>query len=354
MGKDIDRYQNAVSSEFNKELRRFHIQAGRPTLKEIENLSERLPGTRHLPHSTVSDILKGRRARIPEWEWLRSFVTVCRAHAEQTHACLDQLATVDDWRRRWYVAQLACVETAPLPVQTPGTGEARTAGRRRKSRRARPGGDELAGRAAMLALTRYGHRMSWLQEYREVVPDWLEPYLSLESVADLIRVYETAVVPELLQTEAYARAVIRLGHPGAGDAEIDRRVELRLRRQQQLRERGAVLWAIFDQDVFHRAGVPAEVTRTQIEALMAACERPDVTLQIMPADGGTAGGPIAILRFPDSELPDVVYLEQLTQGLYPKAPNDIDHCSQVLDRLGIEANKPAETVSTLKRILADM
>lgn len=349
MRKDIDRYQNAVSDEFSKRLRRFHILAGKPTLKEIEELSVDLPDIQDLRRSTVNDILQGKRTRIPEWKWLRSFVIVCRTHAERTDPSLGPLDTEEEWRREWRKAQIACVDTAPLPVQDPPP--ARTSGRLQKSRRKRQDRDEPAGRAAMLALTRRGHLMSWLRDYRDLVPDWFVPYLSLESAASRIRVYETTVVPDLLQTEAYARAVIRLEHPGADAAELDRRVELRLRRQRESRERDAVLWAVVDEDVLRHPGVPGSVMRDQIEALVTAGGRPGVTLQVMPSGDGTAGGPITLLRFPMSELPDVVYLEQVTGGLYPQAPNDVHHYSQVLDRLGIEANKPAETTSILKRML---
>lgn len=147
--------------------------------------------------------------------------------------------------------------------------------------------------------------MSWPRDCRDVVPDRFEPYLYLESAASRIRTYTTTVVPELLQTETYARAVIRLDHPGAGTVEIDRRVELRLRRQRELRERDAVLGAIFDEDALRHPAVPAPVMRAQVDALITAGERPDVTLQIMPSGDDTAGGPVTILRFPMSELPDV-------------------------------------------------
>lgn len=320
--------QNALSRHFIDELQRYRIQAGRPPLKEMERLSKRLDGVRVLPHSTVNDILRGKRTRLPELPFVLSFVAVCRAHAERTDARLDELATIHEWRQRWIETNSAYQAMAVSPVNA-------------------------AGLAAVLALAGYAPVLGWWQPYREVVPPWAETYLSLEPAAALIRVYETSAVPDLLQTEEYARAVIARDHPGADPAEIEHRVELRMHRQRILRGHDATtLWAIVDEGALRRTDLPAAVVRGQVARLLDAARWPNVTLQVTPAGGATAGGPITILRFLERELPDVVYLEQVTGGLYPDEPDTVHHYAKVVDRLGIEADKPAKTIKTLEEIAA--
>jgi hypothetical protein len=113
------------------------------------------------------------------------------------------------------------------------------------------------------------------------------------------------------------------------------------------------VWAIIDERALRHPHVPAATMRAQLEHLIEVGECPDVTVQVMPAGRATAGGPITILRFPRHELPDVVYLDQLTGGLYPDRPEDVHHYGQVLDRLGVEASKGDPAATVLRRILAD-
>lgn len=216
---------------------------------------------------------------------------------------------------------------------------------------------EDARHANVLALAAWAKDLCWWHDYRDVVPGWFETYLSLEPAARLIRGYETHFVPGLLQTEEYAHAVIRHGHVGAPAAELRRRVDLRMRRQQILRRPDpARLWAIIDEAAFRRWPGSAATMRRQIRCLIDISERPNVTIQVMPVsvDGyAVAGGSITLLRSPGREFPDVVYLEQLTSALYLGKPDDIHHYSKVLNRLGIEAEEPAATAGIFHRILTE-
>ncbi len=223
--------------------------------------------------------------------------------------------------------------------------------------RVRDGDSEDARRVSVLALTRRADVLGWWHGYRDVVPGWFEIYLSLEPAASLIRSYETQFIPGLLQTEAYAEAVIQLGHGDAPTAQIRRHVELRMRRQQILRRPGSPrLWAIIEEAALRRAPISAAAMRAQIKHLIDVSERPNVALQVMPASAGgqAAGGPIAILRFPEPELPDVVYLEQLTGALYPGEPADIQHYSLAMNRVVVEAAEPAAATAILHRILNEI
>jgi transcriptional regulator with XRE-family HTH domain len=195
--------------------------------------------------------------------------------------------------------------------------------------------------ATMLALAKYANAGGWWQEYADVVPAWLEHYLDLERAASLIRTYEVACVPGLLQTADYARAVLRSGHPDAPEAEVERRVELRLRRQQVLyRDDPVRLWAVLDETVLRRPVGGSAVMRAQLAHLIEASRLPHVNIQVLPlsADGHAAGGSsVTMLRFSESELPDVVYLEPLLTAVYLNRPEDSARYRDVLDHLAAQA-----------------
>jgi hypothetical protein len=219
------------------------------------------------------------------------------------------------------------------------------------------GVDDADERDRLLALARQANSPGWWHRYGDVLPSWFQSYLGLEASAALIRTYEVQFVPGLLQTEGYARAVVELGHGRARPEEIDRRVALRMQRQAILdRSQPAQLWAVVDEAVLRRPIGGTEVMRTQLEALLDATSRPSVRLQIVPFNAGGhsgAGGAFTILRFPDRELPDVVYIEQLTSALYLDKRDDVEHYLAAMERLCVEADPPGSTADTLRRLLKD-
>lgn len=219
------------------------------------------------------------------------------------------------------------------------------------------GVDDPDERDRLRDLAREANSPGWWHRYGDVLPSWFQSYLGLEASAALIRTYEVQFVPGLLQTEGYARAVVRLGHGRARPEEIDRRVALRMQRQAILDRPGpAQLWAVVDEAVLRRPIGGTEVMRTQLEALLEATSRPTVRLQIVPFDAGghsAAGGAFTILRFPDQELPDVVYIEQLTSALYLDKRDDVEHYLAAMERLCVEADPPSGTADILRRLLKD-
>jgi hypothetical protein len=213
-------------------------------------------------------------------------------------------------------------------------------------------------REALLGLARQANNPGWWHHFGDILPSWFQSYLGLEAAASLIRTYEIQFVPGLLQTPEYARAVILLGHAGADADEIDRRVELRNQRQQILsRPDPPQLWAVIDEAALRRPIGGVEVMRRQIEALMEASKLPNVRLQIIPFHAGghaAAGGPFAILRFPEAELPDVVYVEQLTSAIYLDKRDDVDHYAIAMERLCIDAEPPSHTPEILEKLLHEV
>lgn len=220
------------------------------------------------------------------------------------------------------------------------------------------GVDDESEQAALLAVAREANQPGWWHPYGDLLATWFQYYLDLEAAASLIRSYEIQFVPGLLQTEAYARAVIVLGHGAATAEEVDRRVGLRMARKQLLdREHPPLLWAVIDEAVLRRPIGGPKVLRAQIEALIEACDRPGVRLQVVPFDAGghaAAGGAFTILRFPDQDLPDVVYLEHLTSALYLERREDVDRYAAAVGRLFIEAEPPARTPAILRTALLDL
>ncbi|MGP4046550.1 helix-turn-helix domain-containing protein [Streptomyces sp. 2A115] len=214
-----------------------------------------------------------------------------------------------------------------------------------------------AERATLLTLAEQANAPAWWQYYNDVVPAWMQAYLAAEQAASLIRCFEVQRVPGLLQTPDYARASVRLAHPGASAEEIDRRVALRTTRQRILhRQRPVQLWAVIDEAALRRPVGGISTMRAQLRHLIEICQLPQVTVQIMPfLVGGHAAeaGPVTVLRLPGGQLPDVVYLEQLATALYPDKPAEIECYWDVMNRLVVEAESPDETPTILHRVLQE-
>lgn len=209
-------------------------------------------------------------------------------------------------------------------------------------------------RDTMLALARQANRPGWWQPFNELIPPWFETFLGLEQAADVIRTYEVQFIPGLLQTPDYARAVIELGHGDAPSAQLERRVELRMRRQQILyRSEPVRLWAVIDEAALRRPIGGTAVMRAQLQHLVDISGLAHVTIQILPfrVGGHAAGGPIVLLRLPQSEIPDLVYLEQLTNAHYPDKPAEVDYYRHVLNRLVTQAEPATATTAILNEIM---
>ncbi|MGH3941824.1 MAG: DUF5753 domain-containing protein, partial [Pseudonocardiaceae bacterium] len=214
-------------------------------------------------------------------------------------------------------------------------------------------------REEFLALARQANAPGWWHQYGDILSSWFEVYLGLEQAASRIRTYEAQFIPGLLQTEEYARAVIRLSHTHGPIPDTERRVALRMARQELLTPSGpnaTTLWAVLDEAALRRPLGSREVMRTQLERLVELAEYPNITLQILPLRIGShaaAGGTFTVLRFPEPDLPDIVYIEQLTSALYLDKRQDIDKYLAVLENLCVQAMSPTETCEFIKKILTE-
>ncbi|GAA2981049.1 helix-turn-helix domain-containing protein [Kitasatospora sp. NPDC058063] len=206
-------------------------------------------------------------------------------------------------------------------------------------------------RATVLGLLRDANVSSWWHEYGDVLPGWFQNYLGLEEAAAEIRSYEVQFVHGLLQTADYARAVVTAGGHVHGPEEIERRVDVRLKRQAVLTaERAPQLVAVLDEAALRRPWGGPELMRGQLDRLLELGELPNVRLQVLPL--GNAGlsaesGAFTVLGFAEAELADVVYLEQFTTALYLDKPAEVAEYRHAMDDLVADSLSPEPTRNLL-------
>ena len=174
----------------------------------------------------------------------------------------------------------------------------------------------------------------------------------------LIRSFELQFVHGLFQTEDYAHAVTALGYGPASSDETERRVSLRMRRQEVLDGADPPrVWFVIDEAALRRPIGGRQVMRAQLKHLLEAAALPHVTIQVVPFRRGghaAAGGSFTILRFAAPDLPDVVYLEHLTSALYLDDLRDVDHYMEVMNVLSAEPHPPTATTRFLKEIIQEI
>ncbi|MFF2654474.1 helix-turn-helix domain-containing protein [Streptomyces sp. NPDC058045] len=208
---------------------------------------------------------------------------------------------------------------------------------------------------AFVSLAEEANKPGWWQRFHDILPNWFSMHVSLEGAASLIRSYEPHFVPGLLQTEAYARDVMRSGAVGQTRPEdIEGHVALRLQRQELLhRADSPRLWVVMDETVLRRPVGDTALMRAQIDHLLEMGELPHVTVQVSPfASGPHPGtyGPFVLFRFPMPELPDMVYSEYLTGAVYLDARAEVATHLEVMDRMAAHA----ATAHRTKEILRDL
>jgi transcriptional regulator with XRE-family HTH domain len=210
-------------------------------------------------------------------------------------------------------------------------------------------------RAALRELAIRANSPGWWHDYADVLPGWFDSYVGLEEAASEIRSYEVQFVPGLLQTEDYARGVVTISY--SNPKEISRRVNLRMARQLVLeRPEPPVLRMVLDEALLQRPIGGSRAMRTQIRHLIEMSQRPNITIQVVPFQAGghaAAGGAFSVLSFADFDVPDVVYLEQLSSAQYLDKPDVARGYLAVMDRLCADALTPAGSVRALRSMLKE-
>ncbi|MEO3787147.1 helix-turn-helix transcriptional regulator [Actinocorallia sp. B10E7] len=207
----------------------------------------------------------------------------------------------------------------------------------------------------IMKLAAAANRPGWWQAYNDLLPAWLATYLGLEEAASRLRSYCVQFVPELLQTEEYARALLASAHPRATPEELDRRVAITLRRQRAFfRPGGPRLWAVLDEAVLHRTVGDPGIHRRQLQHLLTL---KGVTLQVLPFSAGehpAQSGGFSLLRFPQPELGDIVYVQSLAGSTHHEKREEVDVHLQAMEYLCVAARTPersAELIADLVRLI---
>jgi hypothetical protein len=200
----------------------------------------------------------------------------------------------------------------------------------------------------LMQIAREARLKGWWQLYGSVLTG---AYVGLEAAADHIQAYEALVVPGLLQTEDYARAMIHAARPDIDAAEIDKRVRVRVSRQSLLSQDDPVhFWAVLDEAVLRRPIGGQSVMRRQLVHLATMCRLPNVTLQILPFGAGAhAGmdGAFTLLRYNDSTTQDIVFAAHAAGGLFLEKEDELQRYAFIFDHLRANAMRPDESIAMI-------
>jgi transcriptional regulator with XRE-family HTH domain len=215
-------------------------------------------------------------------------------------------------------------------------------------------GVDATEREQLLNLAEQANRPGWWHRFNDILPDWFQAYVGMEEAATSIRIYEPQFIPGLLQTPRYTAAVLTMCDIPISEAE--RHVILRKERQRRFTEGRVKLWAIIEETALRRPIGSREILLDQLRYLLSLTDRSNLTLQIIPFGRGGHAVPsgFTILRFGDSDLQDVAYLEHLTSALYFDKKSDVDRYLLAMERLSIVSAKPSETPVLLAAIIKQL
>jgi transcriptional regulator with XRE-family HTH domain len=214
---------------------------------------------------------------------------------------------------------------------------------------------DVAEREQMLSLASQANQPGWWHRYQDILPTWFQSYIGLEESAESIRSYDAQFVPGLLQTEEYTTAVLELGEFSL--EEMNRLVFLRKERQRRFTTGGLRLWAIIDEMALRRPVGGPDLMRAQLEYLLEISDRPGLTLQVTPFPSGGSylvPGSFSILSFATADLPDVVYVEQLTSAMYLDKPSDVDRYTAAMGKVSTTSSTPQRTKEFIRELLEPM
>jgi transcriptional regulator with XRE-family HTH domain len=206
--------------------------------------------------------------------------------------------------------------------------------------------------SSLMQMAKESRQQGWWNAFGDVP---YSVYIGFETAAASLRIYQSLIVPGLLQTRAYAEAVIAGSSPEVSAADVEKRVSVRMRRQDRIRgpEQPLRLWAVFDEAALRRVVGGKQIMREQLEHLLEVSELPHVTVQVLPFETGAhpgVTGQYAILEFPEESDSSVIYLEGVTSDLYLEKSEDVHNYSVMYEHLRAQAHNPEQT----RRFIADV
>ncbi|MFG1964771.1 helix-turn-helix domain-containing protein [Nonomuraea sp. NPDC049028] len=217
---------------------------------------------------------------------------------------------------------------------------------------------EQAQADAIIELARVAGEPDWWHQYSGAIPEWFQVYVALETSASHVLGYDSELVPGIMQTERYARAIMMTA-PGRGpDEEIEDQLKVRVSRQARLTGTNPLnLWAVLNESVIRRKVGGPDVMREQVERLVEIAQLRTVTLQVLPFEVGEHSamhGSFTILQFPPAHDPDKVYLEQQIGGIYTQKMQEVERYRLLFDDLRARALGPGETIAMLRSTITEL
>ncbi len=212
-------------------------------------------------------------------------------------------------------------------------------------------GADASLRSDLLAIAQGADNQGWLRPYHSALPEEYTAYISFEAEARSVRNYESLFIPGLLQTEAYARAVITGVLPGATKDQVDQRVQARTERQQLLARHDPLeLWAVIDEAAIRRLVGGPETMHAQVTHLADAARKPNVTVQVIPFEAGAhpgMPGSFVHMDFKDPLNPELVYIDTMAGDLFLEADADPRRYRSMFDHLRATALSASDTSNLL-------
>jgi transcriptional regulator with XRE-family HTH domain len=258
---------------------------------------------------------------------------------EERGLTLDQAARQVDWT----AAKLSRVETGQRGVH-PNDVRALT---------------EVYGltgeeRESLITLAREARQRGWWQPYGSALPPGFDTYVGLESDASSIAAYAPELIPGLLQIEGYARAQMRAAPIPEPDGEIEKRVEVRMTRQQRLTGANPPeVWVILNEAVLHRRVGGPSTLRNQLDHIAELAQVPTITVQVLAFASGAhpaTHGAFMMLAFPEPDDLDVVYVEYLTGRAYLESPDEVARYTLVMNHLRARAMSADDSLTLIRSV----
>ncbi|MFE1308922.1 MULTISPECIES: helix-turn-helix transcriptional regulator [unclassified Streptomyces] len=211
---------------------------------------------------------------------------------------------------------------------------------------------------SLMEMARDSRQQGWWHTFGDIP---YSVYIGLETDAESLRVYEPQLVTGLLQTRAYAEALVQGALPETSTAEIEKRVQVRMRRQERITAEGAALrlWVVLDEAALRRVVGSKLVMREQLEHLIEMSQLPHVTVQVLPFEVGAhpgLNGQYAILEFTDAADSSVVYLEGVTSDLYLEKAQDVQKYAVMYEHLraqSLNVEQSRQYISDVAKTYAD-
>lgn len=258
--------------------------------------------------------------------------------------------TLEDVARRfeWSVSKASRMELGRVPVTGRDVGDLLTL----------YGVDDQEQRETLLALARNGRERDWFHRFDDVLQRQFSIFLGFEQDAETISSFEPLLIPGLLQTADYARALIRSARPQDSDDDIERQVEARLQRQEIFkRDKPPELWAILDEAAIRHEVGGVEVMRAQLSKLLDMSKRRAVTIQVVPFRAGAHASMesnFIVLGFADPDDLDVACVDLLTRSLYLEDRSEVGRYRAAFERLRASAASPADSKQIVAAVVKEM